>query len=118
MSEAVTLPDPSCHMSEDSDSGVSSVGVLTDFDFECISRHRKLADGIVATVDEVAAKEIPPIVTSGQQSLAMASAADMLLWLQKYDHVEITSYIAQQWHLFRSTSPRDLHQSEDSVYGN
>ena len=114
--EAVTLPDPSCHMSDDSDSGVSSVGDPTEFEFEHIDRHTKLADGIVAIVDEVAAREIPPIVASGQQSLEMASAADILLWLQKYDHVEITSYIAQQWHLFRSAAPRRINKSEESLY--
>ena len=47
--------------------------------------------------------------------MTTANAEEVLTWVQKNDHVAITSYIEQQWKLHRTSATKDLENKRDGV---
>ena len=48
--------------------------------------------------------------------MTTANAEEVLTWVQKHDHVAITSYMEQQWKLYRTSATKDLEKPETVFY--
>ena len=48
--------------------------------------------------------------------MTTANAEEVLMWVQKHDHVAITSYIEEQWRLYRTSATRDPKKPEKVFY--
>ena len=66
--------------------------------------HTKLAEEITEIINRVAASEFPPVLASKQGGMEPATASQVLAWVDKTHHVKITSYIAEQYAIFREKS--------------
>ena len=110
------VDDIGLSVEDDSTEYSMSVGDdLTEYMFEHGGHDERLARDIVAIVDQVAATKSSPVLAIEQHSLTMASAKDILTWVQKCAHVEITSYIAEPLHFFEAPLP-EIQISRKNVY--
>ena len=108
--------DVAIHDAKDIGSATQSVHTLELEEEDDSQDASEEARVIASIVDRVAACDFPLTYPAEQTSLTTANAEEVLTWMQKHDHVAITSYIEEQWRLYRTSATRDPKKPEKVFY--
>ena len=90
------------------DNGIESDGKSDD----CT----ELAEEISEIVERVAASEFPPVLPCQQRCKDVANASDVLSWVEKAHHVQISSYVAEAYAAYRSVAMKPSNKAEKVFY--
>ena len=108
--------DVAIHDAKDIGSATQSVHTLELEEEDDSQDASEEARVIASIVERVAACDFPLTYPAEKTSLTTANAEEVLTWMQKHDHVAITSYIEEQWRLYRTSATRDPKKPEKVFY--